>query len=169
MLPMPILESDTARSARRTVLLTVGLGTLFGLFFGLPPALSARAMGLQWMPYGAALILSGLIVGLSLAYLVMAFLLDAPYPHFPVSAGIVTPVMQPRVLPGNAQPLRRISSVIGRRLADGNARLERLDADRDSRFAETTAQRIVWSELLELELQDIDEQMSRILSRTNQE
>ena len=52
------------------------------------------------------------------------------------------------------------------RLAEAVARLERLDAERerrgDSRFGRTTESRIIWGELIELELQEIDEQVSRI-------
>jgi hypothetical protein len=52
------------------------------------------------------------------------------------------------------------------RLAEEVACLERLDAERerrgDSCFGKNTESRIVWSELIELELQEIDEQMSRI-------
>ena len=52
------------------------------------------------------------------------------------------------------------------RLREGVACLERLDAERerhgDSRFGKTTEDRIVWGELIELELQEIDERVSRI-------
>jgi hypothetical protein len=52
------------------------------------------------------------------------------------------------------------------RLAEAVARLERLDAERerrgDSRFGRTTESRIIWGELIELELQEIDEQVGRI-------
>jgi hypothetical protein len=52
------------------------------------------------------------------------------------------------------------------RLAEAVARLERLDAERerrgDSRFGQTTENRIIWGELIELELQEIDEQVGRI-------
>jgi hypothetical protein len=51
------------------------------------------------------------------------------------------------------------------RLAAAVARLERLDVERerwgDSRFGKT-AENIIWGELIELELQEIDEQVSRI-------
>jgi len=54
------------------------------------------------------------------------------------------------------------------RLAEAVARIERLDAERecrgDSRFGKTTENRIIWSELIELEMQEIDEQVSRICS-----
>src|SRR6516225_12469825 len=52
------------------------------------------------------------------------------------------------------------------RLAEAVARLESLDVERerraDSRFGRTTESRIIWGELIELELQEIDEQVSRI-------
>jgi hypothetical protein len=51
------------------------------------------------------------------------------------------------------------------RLPEEVACLERLDAERkrlgDSRFGMTTENRIVWGELIELELQEIDEQVRR--------
>jgi len=54
------------------------------------------------------------------------------------------------------------------RLAEAVARLERLDAERerrcDSRFGRTAESRIIWGELIELELQEIDEQVNRICS-----
>lgn len=56
------------------------------------------------------------------------------------------------------------------RLAEAVARLERLDAKRerrgDSRFGRTAENRIIWGELIELELQEIDEQVSRICNST---
>jgi hypothetical protein len=57
---------------------------------------------------------------------------------------------------------------LGQRLSEAVARLERLDAERerraDARFGKITENRIVWSELIELEMQEIDEQISRIRS-----
>jgi len=54
------------------------------------------------------------------------------------------------------------------RLREAVACLERLDAERerraDARFEKSTENRIVWTELIELELQEIDEQVSRIRS-----
>ena len=54
------------------------------------------------------------------------------------------------------------------RLSEAMARLERLDAERerraDARFGKTTENRIIWGELIELEMQEIDEQVSRICS-----
>jgi hypothetical protein len=55
---------------------------------------------------------------------------------------------------------------VGQRLKQANAALERLDAERqrlrDWRIGQAAEQRIVWNELIELELQELDEQVSRI-------
>lgn len=52
------------------------------------------------------------------------------------------------------------------RLAEGAARLTRLDEERDrrgdTRFGKTAEDRIVWSELIDLEMQEVDEQVNRI-------
>ena len=77
---------------------------------------------------------------------------------------------RPRPASNRRTPARngfnRVTSPIQRRLAEGEARLERLDAERarraDASLGRTTEERIVWRELLELELQEIDEQVSRI-------
>jgi hypothetical protein len=54
---------------------------------------------------------------------------------------------------------------IRRRLAEAVVCLERLEAERerrgDSRFEKTAEERIVWSELIEMEMQEIDEHLSR--------
>ncbi len=56
--------------------------------------------------------------------------------------------------------------MIRHRLKEGEALLEWLDAERESRgnssFGKVIEARVVWGELLELELQDADEQLSRI-------
>ncbi len=62
------------------------------------------------------------------------------------------------------------ASAVRRRLAEEKACLERLEAERtlrgDAAFRKATENRIVWSELLELELQDIDEQVKRLRTAT---
>jgi hypothetical protein len=67
---------------------------------------------------------------------------------------------------GNAKSEKCRASTTRQRLAEEKTCLEHLDAERayrgDSGFGKTTEDRIVWSELLDLELQDIDEQVSRI-------
>jgi hypothetical protein len=58
------------------------------------------------------------------------------------------------------------ASTIRQRLAEGKACLEWLDAEQDrlgdSGFEKATENRIVWRELLDLELQDVDDQLYRI-------
>jgi hypothetical protein len=53
-----------------------------------------------------------------------------------------------------------------RRLAEEKARLDMLQAERDRlgdpAYAQSTEDEIIWNELVELELQDIDEQLTRI-------
>ena len=69
---------------------------------------------------------------------------------------------------GNAKKEPGPNQSSRQRLAEAVARIERLDAERerrgDSRFGRTTENRIIWGELLELEMQEIDEQVSRICS-----
>jgi len=69
---------------------------------------------------------------------------------------------------GNAQTEPWHMQAIRQRLAEAVACLERLDGERerlrDSRYGKTTENRIIWGELVELELQEIDEQMRRICS-----
>jgi hypothetical protein len=70
------------------------------------------------------------------------------------------------VVAGNSQLGQCGASAIRHRLKEGEALLERLDAERESRgnpsFGKACEERVVWGELLELELQDVDEQLSRI-------
>jgi hypothetical protein len=69
---------------------------------------------------------------------------------------------------GSAKEQPDPSKLSRQRLAEAVVRLERLDAQRerrgDSSFGKTTENRIIWSELIELEMQEIDEQVSRICS-----
>jgi hypothetical protein len=166
---MPILESNADQSAYRRVLITTGLGLLFGLFFGLPPALGARAMGGPWLPYGLGVILCGLFVGFLLASLVVRFLVAGPRPRASAASSQGSPSHKPFHLPHNGNPVDHPLSPIGQRLAGANFLLENLDSERarlhDSRVGSAAEQNIVWRELLELELQDIDEQVGRIRFR----
>lgn len=56
--------------------------------------------------------------------------------------------------------------IIQQRLAEEKAYLEHLDLERvhrgDPSFNKTIEERIIWGELLELELQEVDEQIERI-------
>jgi hypothetical protein len=79
------------------------------------------------------------------------------------SAGKVHPEVEPS---GRGHAKTEPWRTTRQRLTEAVARLERVEAERerrgDSRFGKTTENRIVWGELIELELQEIDEQVSRI-------
>jgi hypothetical protein len=72
-------------------------------------------------------------------------------------------------LPEPFRPVRRrviIDSPANHRLADAVGELERLESERvrsrDRRYGKRAEDRIIWNELLDLELQDIDEQLQRL-------
>jgi hypothetical protein len=162
--PMPILASETDHYAIRRNVVAAAWGTVIGMFFGLPPAIAAHSMGMPWVPYDIGVIIAGLVVGL-----LMAFTVEALFPRKPSSIHPPAAVLKTRSSPANARSGRSSAIAIRRRLAEEKASLDRLDAQRgrpaSSRFGKTAEDRIVWSELLELELQDIDEQVNRIRSQ----
>jgi len=134
-------------------------GFVLGLVFSIPSAFGALALGLKWAPYGVAAITGGLVVGL-----LIALIADALFPNTRTSTDRPSPG---RLLgTGNAKSEKCSAQTNWQRLAEEKACLEHLDAERacrgDSGFGKTTEDRIVWGELLDLELQDIDEQVSRI-------
>ena len=84
------------------------------------------------------------------------------------SADKPAPGAQPPGTAGNPKKEPGPDQSSRRRLAESMARMERLDAERerrgDSRYGKTIENGIIWSELIELEMQEIDEQVSRICS-----
>ncbi|MBZ5626280.1 MAG: hypothetical protein LAQ69_47490 [Acidobacteriia bacterium] len=129
------------------------------LVFSIPSA--CGALGLRWMPYGVAAIAGGLAAGLLIAWLA-----DALFPRTRTSGERRSLVSDRLNGPGHTKTEECLRSTICQRLDEGKARLEHLDTERtrrgDSGFGKTTEDRIVWGELLDLELQDIDEQIRRI-------
>jgi hypothetical protein len=152
---MPILQRETRQSAVRRILLTTGLGILFGV----PPIVALQALGLTWPLYAVAAI--ALIVGFVLAYSIVGFVVTAPVTPAPVEVPPSQGTMSFKQPPPGRTP-----TVIDQRLAAEKADLDRLDDERqhlgNPAFGGTEEQRIIWSELLDLELQDIDEQINRI-------
>lgn len=136
-------------------------GWVLGLFFSIPAAVGTHAPGLKHAPYGLALMTSGLIAGL-----LVAFLTDTLLPGRTASPGQHRPA--PQRSSGPEIPATREFEIGGirQRLSEGKACLENLDVERrrqhDSAFGRATEDRVVWGELLELELQEIDEQVRRI-------
>jgi hypothetical protein len=137
-------------------------GLVLGLVFGVTSALGALALGLKWLPYGVAAITEGLVDGL-----LIASIADAVVPLRRTSNDPNSPGSGPLLNAGSAtSPKRSSMSATWRRLAEEKTCLDHLDAERayqrNTSFGKTTEDRILWSELLDLELQDIDEQVSRI-------
>jgi hypothetical protein len=136
-------------------------GPVFGLFLGISCAFGANALGLKWAPYGVVSIAASLVDGL-----LIAFFADNLFPRTVASTDRQSPTLGMSSASAGAQAGIYPAKTLRERLAEGKVSLERLDADRerrgDSEFGKTTEDRIVWGELIELELQDIDEQLHRI-------
>ena len=138
-------------------------GCALGILFSIPSVFGLRGLGLKGAPYGVAVMVAGLV-----SALLVAFLTDHIVPCERRSRH------RSRALhpPGSATRAKSGGSTmdeIRQRLAAEKAGLEELDAERerrgDSRFGKAAEDRIVWNELLDLELQDIDEHVSRIVHR----
>ncbi|HUK17993.1 MAG TPA: hypothetical protein VLW65_16325 [Bryobacteraceae bacterium] len=132
----------------------VGLGALFSF----PSALALCLMNLRWAPRGLALCTASISAGV-----LIAFLTDLICPRRRQPAHD-SPAPEQRT-DAKKQNRRDRDGDIHLRLAEGKSRLECLDAERELRrepeFGQTAEDKIVWRELLELELQDIDDQVSR--------
>lgn len=153
---MPILELKAGQSATRFILLTSGCGVVFGLLFGLPPAYAVYSAGAPFLPWSIGALLIGLLVGYLLSFLLLSFV-------FRADATVVALPPRPSVI---AHRVVEAHTVVEVRMAEEKERLDRMEAERDVRhdrsFEKTTEQRIIWSELLELELEDLDERVDRM-------
>lgn len=160
---MPILESAVDRSPTRRLPVNGSwkLRVVLGLVFGIPSSLGAQVSGLRWAPHGVAAIVADMVVGLLIALVAYALFMRTRTPNDGRS-----PILGQPSGADNAKSESCSASTAQQRLVEEKARLEDLDAERerrgDSSFGKTTEDRIVWGELLELELQDIDERVSRI-------
>jgi len=138
-------------------------GWLLGLLFSIATAVGTHGPGLKSAPYAVAVMVSGLVSGL-----LVALLADTFFPFERESAQASFALRPPASEP-ESPPVRKCKmEAIRERLAAAEAFLEDLDVERelrgDSGFGRSAEDRVVWAELLELELQDIDEQVSRICS-----
>lgn len=135
-------------------------GCVLGLLFSIPVAVGAHALGLSYLPYGVAMIVTGLVTGL-----LVALLTDTLVPFRRKSTRQSSEVLLPSSQPGSPPAPECKMDAIRQRLAAEKACLEDLDTERkrrhDSGFGMTTEDRVIWRELLDLELQEIDEQVSR--------
>jgi len=133
----------------------VGLGALFSF----PSALALCLADLRWAPRGLALCTASISAGV-----LIAFLTDLICPRRRRDAHDSVPAPEQHT-DAKKQNWRERDEDIHLRLAEGKSRLECLDAEREQRrepaFGKTAEDRVVWRELLELELQDIDDRVSR--------
>jgi hypothetical protein len=132
-------------------------GLALGAAFGIPLALGTRALGLRWVPCCFAVMVATLVAGL-----LIALVLDALFPRTRTATYGRTAVSEDTERTQQQCP----ANTIRQRLAEGKACLEWLDGEQDRRgdpgFEKATVNRIVWRELLDLELQDVDDQLHRI-------
>jgi hypothetical protein len=128
-------------------------GLVMGLACSLPTAAGALVLGLRPMPYLVIPLAGGLSTGV-----LIAWLSDVMFAQRPVVSELAVPVYpRPEFLP---------EGPVHQRLEEGKQRLEEIEAERQKRrdreFDREEEERIIWGELLDLELQDIDEQIRRI-------
>lgn len=135
-------------------------GLALGLVFSIPSALGVVALGLRGVPYGIAAITGGPIAGLLLALIVDSLL------PLTTTPGEDKLPMARRPESVTSKPETCRSNAAWTRLVEEKACLEHLECERahlhNPGFGKTSEERIIWGELLDLELQDIDEQVSRI-------
>ena len=149
----PISELPPTSRIARTPRLRIGWknGLVLVLALGVPTALRGYALGLRWSSYGLAIMVTGLVVGLLMALRALAGERCLPRSAERENAGDVRP--------------QRARGGICDRLTDEKAQLELLDAERARRrsamFGKAVEDRIIWGELLDLELQNIDELLAR--------
>ncbi len=132
----------------------------FGLAFSLLSGCGALALGLRWAPFSIAAVTEDMVVAL-----LIGFLADAIFPCKLESSDRYSPELAH--MPGaRTSGLEERSTMIKQRLAEEKSLLDQLDSEReyrgDSSFRKIAEDRIVWGELLDLELQDFDEQLNRI-------
>ena len=135
-------------------------GPVFALAFSLLSGCGALALGLGWVPLSIAALTEDMVVAL-----LIAFLADAIFPCKLEPSDQPSP--EPACMPeARTTGLEERSTMIKQRLAEEKSLLDQLDSEReyrgDSSFRKTAEDRIVWGELLDLELQDFDEQLNRI-------
>jgi hypothetical protein len=140
-----------------------GIG--LGVAFGLVSSLGSWMVGAKGLPFGLAAMAASLISGL-----VVALSTDAALPvPLREKAKAVNDGRTFALQDLAAEP--RIRTPLGQRLAKKKLALEALERERLRRrkpaFGKTTEERIIWSELLELELQEIDDSLHRLSHRLN--
>jgi len=130
------------------------------LALSVPSIWGAHSLGLRWAPYGVAII----------TFTLAAAFLNTFITHALLSGIRTGPVAQPppawRPAAERPKAAQCAAGALRRRLAEEKARLDYLEAERERRhnpaFGRESGDRIVWGELLELELEIIDEELNQI-------
>jgi len=134
-------------------------GLLIGLLLS-PVTVAALTIGGTRLVFGLAAMTATVVCGVIISRITDAI--------FPISTP-VQPDQSPALKPVSFSP-RPVTSVKDR-LADGKACLDYIAGERthsgDPHFGQETEDRIVWGELLELELQAIDEHRNQTGQRLN--
>jgi hypothetical protein len=93
-------------------------------------------------------------------------ILLAPFVCFVRTLGVLLRIWKRPGRPEISNPADEGSEVIRKRLSDEKARLDEVDAERqrrgDTGLGRVREDKIIWHELIELELQEIEEQVTRI-------
>ncbi len=138
-----------------------GIG--LGLAFGIASGFGALVLGMKWVPFGVESITASVVSGV-----LTALIADAVFPLAVTRSNPENP--RARVAPRHQfsqrpEAVSAVSGETGRRLARGVAALDELERERARRrkpgFGKAAEDRIVWGELLELELQDVDERLDQ--------
>ena len=141
-----------------------GIG--LGLAFGLASGFGGLAVGMKWIPYAVAAIVASLVSGV-----LVALIADAVYPVVCVPENRKRKESPEPGAQFRRAPSLAMQSATGRRLASKKALLEGLEQERALRrrpsIGKAAEEHVIWGELLELELQDIDERLEEICGGTN--
>ena len=122
---------------------------------------------MKWIPFGIASITATLISGT-----LMALIADAVFPLGSSPQNRERASTREQSVTVKRAGAQRARTAVGDRLASEKALLENLELERARKrrpgFGKAAEDRIIWSELLELEIQDIDERLQRICRDTEQ-
>ncbi len=136
-----------------------GIG--LGLAFGLASGFGGLALGMKWIPFALAAIVASVVSGF-----LVALIADAVYPVVCVPGNRKREERPQPAARWRPVPSTVLESDTSRRLARKKALLEGLEQERALRhqpsIGKVAEEHVIWGELLELELQDIDEQLEQI-------
>jgi len=143
-------------------------GLAAGALFGAPSAWGAHSLGMPWIPYGITTIALGTADGLFLAFAVKEL--------FPETPARAVARAEPEEAPAGARsspPGDPPAEGIHRRIFESMLALERLEAERERRgdrsYGAARESEMIWRELLDLELRNIDENADGIREAADDE